>query len=962
VELVNGQEAKPRLATAPVDEFVRDPQAMRHQVIYRGQRHLRVRLPHLPTEVSDTDRLQQSIAVLPGVTAVRLNRVARSLSVEYDDSLIASTGLEVAVLHCCDTALGADLRPQTETIVLTQTRQTVGHQVIHQTPWRIRLRIPRVAEDADYANRLVALANGISGVLEVRLNRLTQSISVEFAPLPLKQVAIARHRLFEVLEEALRTDAGAIITTESQTATTNHELDYWQRLGLPALGFFMGLGTLAGVPIPGILTAGVMLAATIPVFQRAWDGIRQEQQLNIDFLDGLAIGLHTSQGSNFPAALMLGLIEGGEVIRDMTARSSERASLDLLDCLNGEVLVERNGQELRILAKTIEVGDLVFLYPGDQIPVDGCIVRGTALVDQCKLTGESVPVTRLQGEEVFASTLLVDGHVCVLAERLGSNTRAGVILTLVEAAPVHDTRVENYAAMFANQLVIPTLITAGLVGTLSGDLSRAIALLTLDLGTGIRISVPTTILSALTYAARNGVFIRSGRAIEGLAKIDTVVFDKTGTLTQGHAGVTAIRALNAQLSESEILSLAATAEKGLTHPIAEAIVRHARDTGAPLYDCQTWEYRVGLGVVATVNGMRLLVGSHRLMLQEEISLETLWERHPDLQFGSHAPVYIAGNGELLGVILYNDPPRPESQTIIKELRDLGINSYMLSGDVTRVANAVAQELGIAPDCIYAEAFPERKVEVVQALHDSGKTVAFCGDGINDSAALAYADVSISFAGATDIARETADVVLMENDLHGLINAIRIARQAMDIIWQNTALVAIPNLSAVGAGVLFALDPVLAIIINNGSAILAELNGLRPLLGPGDLPSLQHSLNPTALLQEITRWQENPVAPTNPEPETLISQDGGLNNGHSLEPTLPEMEAVLSDHCLSQKDLAKRLGVTTRTLSRRRSSPTFDRWSQTKDPERLSWEFQASSRLFYVRPPAAKAEKRLSLTR
>jgi hypothetical protein len=171
VELVNGQEAKakPKLATAPVDGFVRDPQAMRHQVVYRGQRHLRVRLSHLTTEVSDTDRLQQSIAVLPDVTAVRLNRVARSLSVEYDASLITSIGLEVAVLHCCNTALGANLQPQTETIVLTQTRQTVGHQVIHQTPWRIRLRIPRVAEDADYANRLVALANGISGVLEVDL-------------------------------------------------------------------------------------------------------------------------------------------------------------------------------------------------------------------------------------------------------------------------------------------------------------------------------------------------------------------------------------------------------------------------------------------------------------------------------------------------------------------------------------------------------------------------------------------------------------------------------------------------------------------------------------------------------------------------------------------------------------------------------------------------------------------------
>ena len=648
---------------------------------------------------------------------------------------------------------------------ITQTRQTVGYQVVHQTPWRLRLRLSRLAEDADYASRLLALANNIKGVCEVRLNPKAQSIAIEFdAHLPLEQVAIARSQVFEALEAALNVDAALPATLEKPSSTKSHELDYWQRLGLPALGFCLGLGTLAGLPIPGFLTAGIMLTASLPVFQRAWEAIRDEQQLNIDFLDGLAISLHTSQGSYFPAALMLGLIEGGEVIRDLTARGSERASLDLLDCLNGEVLVERQGQQRRILAKDIALGDQVFLYPGDQIPVDGYIVKGTGLVDQCKLTGESVPVTRTQGEEVFASTLLVDGQLSVLAERLGSNTRAGVILTLVESAPVHDTRVENYAAAFANQLVVPTLLTAGLVGTFSGDLSRAIALLTLDLGTGIRISVPTTVLSALTYAARNGVFIRSGRALEVLAKIDTVVFDKTGTLTQGHAGVTAIKALHAQLSESEILALAATAEQGLTHPIAEAIVRHARDCGVPLSQCESWEYRVGLGVVATVNDLRLLVGSHRLMLQEEISLEELFQHIPELQSGSHAPVYIAGNGELLGVILYSDPVRSESKAVIGELRALGINAYMLSGDVTRVATAVAHELGIAPDCIYAEAFPERKVEVVQALHASGKTVAFCGDGINDSAALAYADVSISFAGATDIARETADVVLMEDDL------------------------------------------------------------------------------------------------------------------------------------------------------------------------------------------------------
>ena len=234
------------------------------------------------------------------------------------------------------------------------------------------------------------------------------------------------------------------------------------------------------------------------------------------------------------------------------------------------------------------------------------------------------------------------------------------------------------------------------------------------------------------------------------------------------------------------------------------------------------------------------------MAQENISQDYLDQHYPNLKSGSNSLVYVAANGELLGVILYSDPPRTESKEVIQELREAGINSYMLSGDVTRVARAIAKDLNIDPNNIYAEAFPERKVEVVRALHDSGKTVAFCGDGINDSAALAYADVSISFAGATDIARETADIVLMEDDLRGLTHAIKIAKQAMDIIWQNVAIVAVPNISAAVSGVLFALDPVLAIIINNGSAILAEINGLRPLLGPGGVTPLSTSLDVTTL--------------------------------------------------------------------------------------------------------------------
>ncbi len=974
-----------------------------YKVIHRQRGRIRLNVPRLTLDSNEVSLLTEAIKSHAFVTDLRINPAAKSIVVEYQPELDSSL-VEEKIISCCQRVSlshlnNFDPRETEFTEVDAPYQQMVGYQILHRNPLYMRVCIPRLAEDSEYADKLQRLLESREWVSNVRINLKAKSLAIEFNDeATLVTPAIMETKVLAAIQQAHHLDIeDALFVKESE----NHEIDYWERLGPAAISLGLSFGALIGLPFPGFLMTGAVLSAAIPVFHRALEGIQQDKQLNIDFLDALAVSLHAYNNNFFAPSFMLGLIEGGEVIRDLTARGSERASLDLLDCLGKYALVERDGKEVEILVKEIVEGDRVVVYPGDQIPIDGYIVRGTGLIDQCKLTGESVPVTRVEGDEVFASTLLVDGQLCILTERTGSNTRAGVIVTLMQSAPVHDTRVENYAAMIANQAVVPTLLTGIGVGLASGDLSRAIALLTLDLGTGIRVSVPTTILSALTYAARNGVFIRSGRAIEILAKIDTVVFDKTGTLTQGHAGVTGIKVTETQVAPSEILALAATAEQGLTHPVAEAIIRHAREQGVKLHTCEAWEYRVGLGVVTTINGMQILVGSHRLMAQENISLDYLNEHYPDIKSGSNSLVYVAGDGKMLGVILYNDPSRLESKEVLQQLQADGITPYMLSGDVTRVATAVAAELGINPDNVYAEAFPERKVEVVKSLHESGKTVAFCGDGINDSAALAYADVSISFAGATDIARETADVVLMEDDLRGLTHAIKIAKQAMEIIWQNTAIVAVPNLSAVIAGVLFALDPVLAIIINNGSAILAELNGLRPLLGPGGITPLSSSVD-VAKLVEVEPFSEPDLelpqlveSESNPEPQPVESQlpeestllpqlvESQLPEESTLElpqlvesQCLPELELpqLVESQCLpelelpqsvaetpnpiteviptlftslSQRDLAVRLGLSYQTITRRRSLPDFSIWIATKDPQGLVWNYDPASKFYYA---------------
>jgi len=522
---------------------------------------------------------------------------------------------------------------------------------------------------------------------------------------------------------------------------------------------------------------------------------------------------------------MLSLIEIGENIRDRTARSSKMQTLDLLGSLGQFAWVERNGEKVQIPIQQVLPGDTVIVYPGEQIPVDGTILQGKALVDEQKLTGESVPILKKQGQSVFASTLVREGQVYILAERIGNDTRAGQSIKLMEEAPIHDTRMENHANRIAEIAVVPTLLLGAAVFAITRNPVRVASILTLDLCTGIRVSIPTTVLAALSHAARQGILIRSGRALEKLAEIDTIVFDKTGTLTQGEVAVIGVDSYNSEINSDRILAIAAAAEQRLTHPVAEAIVRYAESQKVAIPSRSKWDYKLGLGVKAQIDGETIYVGSERFLRQEGVDMEVLNNGHK-----VSSVIYVAINGQLQGRIRYSDILRPESKEVISQLMTVeGVEVHMLTGDNKRTATAVAAELGIAPAHTHAEAFPEQKATVVRGLHEQGKTVAFVGDGINDSPALAYADVSVSFAHGSEIARETADVVLMQNDLHGLLEAIAIARQAKSLIRQNTGIIAIPNLGALLVAVLFGLNPLAATVVNNGSTIVAGVNGLRPIL-------------------------------------------------------------------------------------------------------------------------------------
>jgi Cu2+-exporting ATPase len=345
----------------------------------------------------------------------------------------------------------------------------------------------------------------------------------------------------------------------------------------------------------------------------------------------------------------------------------------------------------------------------------------------------------------------------------------------------------------------------------------------------MRVSAPIAVLTAQQYAARHGILIRSGRALEMLAQVDAIVFDKTATLTQGHADVIDIEMHHSGMGAAQLLALAASAEQELDHPVAHAITRRAQQLETAVQKCSAWEYVSGLGVTATIDAQVVHVGSLRMM--QELGMGDDAERMQNTVQSMATHVYVARDGVLLGRLHCADPIRAEGAAVIARLHHMGITSLLLSGDSQSVSRAVAVDLGIAPNHVYAEILPQRKVDVVQSLQARGQTVAVVGDGVNDVAAMAHADVGIALGNATDLARETADIVLLDNDLRDLVATTEIARHAMQVIRQNRALVVVPNVGAIAYGALFVLNPIAGVVINNGAALAAALNSLRPLRGP-----------------------------------------------------------------------------------------------------------------------------------
>lgn len=488
------------------------------------------------------------------------------------------------------------------------------------------------------------------------------------------------------------------------------------------------------------------------------------------------------------AAMILALITVGKYLETKSKGKTSEAITKLMDLAPKTAVVERDGKEQEIPVEQVMAGDVVVVRPGQNIPVDGFILEGSTSIDESAITGESIPVHKQEGDTVIAATMNKVGFVKFKATRVGDDTTFSQIIRLVEEAssskaPIAKTA-DKIAGVFVPVVMGIALVTA-IVWLLVGAefefaLSCAISVLVISCPCALGLATPVAIMVGTGKGAENGILIKSGEALETAHNLQSVVLDKTGTITQGKPVVTDIR--TGKMSEREFLALAAGMEQKSEHPLAEAILEYAKENQITPMKILDFQSIPGKGLEVSVDGRKYYAGNERLMREKEIPMEGYLELLNIMADDGKTPLIFAEEQNILGIIAVADVVKPTSQAAIRELKELGIEVVMLTGDNKRTAEAIRRQLDI--DTVFAEVLPQDKERKISELQKSGKVVGMIGDGVNDAPALARADVGMAIGAGTDVAIESADVVLMKNDLQDAVTAIRLSKAVIRNIKQN----------------------------------------------------------------------------------------------------------------------------------------------------------------------------------
>jgi cation-transporting P-type ATPase C len=601
----------------------------------------------------------------------------------------------------------------------------------------------------------------------------------------------------------------------------------WLPIGLPpGLGFAVG--------------AAVTIIAGYPFFR---GGVRSLSRLSAgdtDTLITVATIASIILRESVTALIVLWLLNLGDLLQAIVLRRTRRAIRELLSVGDREAwVILSEGTEVRVPLEEVRPGDLVAVYTGEKIPVDGAVEAGQGTLNEAPITGESMPVFRNPGDRVYAGTVVEAGWVHVRAEQVGDATAVGRLIRRVEEARELKAPIERVGDTFSRRFVPASFLLAGLVFALTRDIRRSVTMLVVACPCAAGLATPTAISATIGNAARRGVLIKGGTSLEAAGKLDTVVFDKTGTLTTGRPRVARVIASGPESAAEELLSLAASGELHSPHPLGLAVVRHTREHELEIPEHEECELLVGRGMRADMRGNRILVGSRRLLGDFGLLVpDATDDKVQDLRDNGETALYVAVNDRFIGLIGVADLIRPEAQAALEALKRAGVRrTIMLTGDAVETAEPVARQLGLTE--FHASLLPEAKLELVRKLQAEGHRVAMVGDGINDAPSLAAADLGIAIGtGGADVAIEAADVALASSDIREVAAVIHQSRQTMRVVRQNYGLALGVNGAGILIGALGALNPVLAAVLHNLSTLAVVANSSRLIGYKQSPPGLQ----------------------------------------------------------------------------------------------------------------------------
>ena len=599
--------------------------------------------------------------------------------------------------------------------------------------------------------------------------------------------------------------------------------------------FFKSKNTAALTGIRRFLNYNTLstLALAMPVLKNGINSLVKNKRPNADTLSSSAIISSILLGKESAALTIMFLEEVSELLTVYTMEKTRGAIKDMLSVGENYVWKEISEDNVkRVPIEEIQKDDIIVVQTGEKISVDGKIIRGEALIDQSSITGEYMPIKKSIGEDVYAGTIVKNGNISIIAEKVGDDRTVSRIIKLVEDANSNKADIQNYADTFSAQLIPLNFILAGIVYASTRNITKAMSMLVIDYSCGIRLSTAVAFSAAINTAAKNGILVKGSNFIEELSKAETVIFDKTGTITEGKPKVQCIEVFDNSISENEMIGLAGAAEEQSSHPLATAIMSEIKDRGIEIPKHNKIKTVVSRGVETKVGkgkeAKTIRVGSKKYMLENNIDLKLATEAERGIISRSEIGLYVAQDEKIIGLIGVSDPPRENIKKAINRLRNYGVDDIvLLTGDLRQQAETIASRMSI--DRYESELLPEDKAKNILKFQSKGSNVIMIGDGVNDAPALSYANVGVALGSTrTDVAMEAADITITQDNPLLVPGVIGLSKSTVKTIKENFAMVIGLNTFALVLGATGILAPIYASVLHNSTTILVVLNSLKLL--------------------------------------------------------------------------------------------------------------------------------------